>query len=222
MPADPGVLIVGAGASGLALAAELAPHGPVTVADRLPAIGGVLGGEHPAIRTLAAVASGVTWLLATTVSRWRGDAALVAGPDGIRWLPARRLVYAGGSRPATRAELGIAGPRPAGILSAAAALPLLEAGVLLGRRVAVLPPPATRRCGCGSTRRAQPAAGRQPVDRACLRRPRSPTARSSCCARRGSRRATAPTPSTGSRACGGCCSTTTRSRSASSIPATAR
>jgi D-hydroxyproline dehydrogenase subunit alpha len=133
-----GVRMVGASAAGLALAGELATRGPVTVVDRLPAVGGVLGYEHPSIRALAAAAPGVARLLATTVLRWRGDAGLVAGPDGIRWLSARRLVYAGGTRPATRAELGIAGPRPAGVLSATVALHLLEAGVLLGRRVAVL------------------------------------------------------------------------------------
>lgn len=140
MRADPGVLVVGAGACGLALATELAARGAVTVVDRLPAVGGVLGYEHPAIRRLQARADAarVSWLLATTALRWRGDAALVAGPDGIRWLPAGRLVYAGGTRPATATELGIAGARPAGVLAASVALHLLEAGVLLGRRVVVL------------------------------------------------------------------------------------
>jgi hypothetical protein len=38
----------------------------------------------------------------------------------------------------TRAALGLAGQRPAGVLGATVALPLLEAGVLLGRRVVVL------------------------------------------------------------------------------------
>jgi hypothetical protein len=60
---------------------------------------------------------------------------------GIRWLSADHLVYAGGSRPATAAELGIAGPRLAGVLPATVALHFAEAGVLLGRRVVFV--------GCG-------------------------------------------------------------------------
>jgi hypothetical protein len=73
--------------------------------------------------------------------RWREQRLLVAGPDGICWVTADHLVYAGGSRPATAAELRIAGPRLAGVLPATVALHFAEAGVLLGRRVVFV--------GCG-------------------------------------------------------------------------
>ncbi len=140
MLAEPGVLIVGAGLAGLAVAAELGDRRPVTVVERLPAVGGTAGYEDPVVRCLQARAdaAGARWLPATTALRWRGDSALVAGPDGIRWLHAAHLVYAGGLRPCTAAEAGIFGPRVAGLLPATVALHLLEGGVLLGRRVVVL------------------------------------------------------------------------------------
>ena len=135
-----GATIVGAGIAGLVCAAELAPRGPVTLIDRLPAVGGVLGYEHPLVRTLAedVTAAGVDLALGTTALRWTGDRLLLAGPDGIRWLPASTLVYAGGTRPATLAEGPVAGGRLAGVVSAPVAEHLLEAEVLLGHHVAVV------------------------------------------------------------------------------------
>jgi hypothetical protein len=47
-------------------------------------------------------------------------------------------VYAGGGRPATQAELRIAGPRLAGVLPATVAVHFAEAEVILGHRVAVV------------------------------------------------------------------------------------
>ena len=58
----------------------------------------------------------------------------MAAPDGIAWHPATHLFMAGGRRPATAAELGLAGDRPAGVLPATVAKHLLEAGVPLWRR----------------------------------------------------------------------------------------
>lgn len=138
-PAAGSVAIVGAGISGLAAAAELAPHGRVTVIDRLPAVGGVLGFERGPVRELEreSAALGADLVLGTTVSRWTGDRLLLAGPDGIRWLAAETLVYAGGTRPATLAEGRVAGGRLAGVLPAPVAEHLLEAEVLLGHRVVV-------------------------------------------------------------------------------------
>lgn len=131
------VVIVGAGVSGLTAAAELAGGCRVTVLDRLPVGGGVLGYEDPFVEELQerAGAAGAQWMLGATAVRWVGGRVLTVGPDGVSWLECDRLIYAGGSRPATQAELGIAGPRLAGVLPATVALHFAEAGVLLGRRV---------------------------------------------------------------------------------------
>lgn len=138
-PLRTGTAIVGAGVAGLAAAVELAPHEPVMLVDRLPAVGGVLGYEHRLVRELRreATAAGAVLTLGTTATRWTGGRLLLAGPDGIRWLSAGTLVYAGGTRPATLAEGPVAGPRLAGVLPAPVAEHLLEAEVLLGHRVAV-------------------------------------------------------------------------------------
>jgi D-hydroxyproline dehydrogenase subunit alpha len=135
----PSVAIVGAGVAGLAAATELAPRGRVTVIDRLPAVGGVLGYEHQLVRDLSAEASasGAAFSLGTTALRWQDQRLLLAGPEGIRWLSAETLIYAGGTRPAILAELPAAGPRLAGVLPAPVAEHLLEAEVLLGHRVVV-------------------------------------------------------------------------------------
>jgi hypothetical protein len=56
----------------------------------------------------------------------------------MRWMEFDHLVYAGGWRPSTRAELGIAGSRPAGVFPALVAKHLLEAGACLGRRIMIV------------------------------------------------------------------------------------
>ncbi|HYM50439.1 MAG TPA: hypothetical protein VET65_07665 [Candidatus Limnocylindrales bacterium] len=141
MPApEVDVAVVGAGVAGLAGAAELALKARVVVIDRLPADGGVLGYEHPLVRSLRqeAVRAGAAFKLGTTALRWTGTHLLLAGPGGIGWTMARHLVYAGGSRPSTPAELGIAGERLAGVLPATVAAHLMEAQVRLGTVVAVV------------------------------------------------------------------------------------
>jgi D-hydroxyproline dehydrogenase subunit alpha len=134
------VAVIGAGIAGLAAAAELASRASVTVLDRLPVPGGVLPFDAPEIRALEqrCRSAGVQWLLGTTALRWRPGQLLAAGPGGIGWLPADHLVFAGGSRPATAAELPMAGPRLAGILPAPVAIHLAEARVTLGHRVVIL------------------------------------------------------------------------------------
>jgi NADPH-dependent 2,4-dienoyl-CoA reductase/sulfur reductase-like enzyme len=134
------VLVVGAGIAGLAVAAELGRDARVLALDRLPAEGGVLGYEHPLVRSLArqAVAAGSSLLLGTTALRWTGDRLLTAGPGGVGWIAARALIIAGGSRPSTQAELGIAGERLAGVLPATVAVHLMEAEVQLGSTVVVI------------------------------------------------------------------------------------
>jgi NADPH-dependent glutamate synthase beta subunit-like oxidoreductase len=140
VPAESGVAVVGAGVAGLAAAAALGEDTPVTVFDRLPAVGGVLGYQHPLVRQLESRCRSlsVRFALATTTLRWEGGRLLAAGPDGVAWRRWDRLLYAGGTRPSTAAELGIAGSRLAGVLPATVALHLLEAKVVLGRHVVLL------------------------------------------------------------------------------------
>jgi Pyridine nucleotide-disulphide oxidoreductase len=134
------IVVVGAGVAGLTVAAELGSNMAVTLVDRLPAVGGVLGYEHPIVEELSQMVKRrhVEMLLGSTALRWYDNRLLIAGPRGIEWVSARRLVFCGGSRPSTAAELGIAGDRPAGILSATVATHLVEAGVRLGNTVAVV------------------------------------------------------------------------------------
>ncbi len=129
------IAVVGAGIAGMAARAE------VTVLDRLPMSGGVLPYDLPAVRELTARcrSAGVQWLLGTTAVRWDSGRLLTVGPSGIRWLDAAHLVFAGGARPATAAELMLAGPRLAGVLPAPVAIHLAEAKVTIGRQVVISP-----------------------------------------------------------------------------------
>ncbi len=119
------IAVVGAGIAGMAAAAELAGRAEVTVLDRLPVPGGVLPYDLRPVRELRdrCHSAGVAWLLGTTAVRWENGRLLTVGPSGIRWLDAAHLVFAGGCRPATTAELTLAGPRLA---------------VTIGRRVVII------------------------------------------------------------------------------------
>lgn len=134
------VVVVGAGIAGLAAAEELATGTDVTVIDRLPVPGGVLPFDFRAVRMMTerCDAGQVRWLLGTTAVRWHDGRLLTVGPRGVAWLDATHLVFAGGCRPATAAELPLAGPRLAGVLPAPVAIHLAEAKVTLGRKVVVL------------------------------------------------------------------------------------
>jgi NADPH-dependent 2,4-dienoyl-CoA reductase/sulfur reductase-like enzyme len=134
------VAVVGAGLSGLSAALELAASARVTIVDRLPATGGATGWEDASVRRLTADCqrAGVEPLLGATALRWEGRRLLVASPGRIRWLPFDHVVVATGCRPATRAELQLAGSRAAGVYSALVAIHLLEAGAMLGRRAALV------------------------------------------------------------------------------------
>jgi hypothetical protein len=102
--------------------------------------GGVLPYDLAPVRELTARcdSAGVRWLLGTTAVRWENDRLLTVGPSGIRWLDAAQLIFAGGCRPATAAELTLAGPRLAGVLPAPVAIHLAEAKVTIGRRVVII------------------------------------------------------------------------------------
>lgn len=136
---DHRTLVVGAGLAGLSAAAELAHSGPVTVVERLPAPGGQAGFESTVVQDLynQCLAAGVQFVLGSTALRWSERRLLVVGPSATVWLEGEWLVYAGGSRPATVAELGLVGGRLAGVFSAAVAHHLLDARIKLGRRPVV-------------------------------------------------------------------------------------
>jgi hypothetical protein len=134
------VAVIGAGITGLECAASLPAGIRPVVVDRIPVPGGVHGWSNAETRAAAASARacGAVLHLGETGVRWDGQELLVMGQDGARRIRARALVIAAGSRPLGRAELGIAGPRPAGILAATVACHLSETGLLVGRRPAVL------------------------------------------------------------------------------------
>ena len=111
------VAIVGAGEVGLACARELAGRIGTVVVDRSL----VAGADHEATAIL-----------------WDGAVLLAMGPSGSVEIAAHALVIATGTRPLGRAELGLVGTRPAGVLSAPAACELAEQGLVRAARPAVI------------------------------------------------------------------------------------
>jgi D-hydroxyproline dehydrogenase subunit alpha len=137
MPERPAVAIVGAGITGLACAQALRDAAAVTVVDRIPVAGGVHGWQAEETRALVRDCA-ARLLLGATAIRWQGHELLVIDQDGATRLAAAALVIASGARPLGRAELGIAGGRPAGVVSATVACHLAENGLLAGRRPLVV------------------------------------------------------------------------------------
>jgi thioredoxin reductase len=133
------VVVVGAGQCGLLAARSLASDWRVVLVERLPAAGGQEP-EHPGTDELydECVRRGVCALFGTLAVRYTGSAAQVLGVAGADEITCGALVVATGTRPSTRAEMGIGGDRAAGILPGPAALHLTDSGVLLGRRPVVL------------------------------------------------------------------------------------
>jgi hypothetical protein len=136
------ILVVGAGICGLAVAAELSRKIPTALIDRLPVIGGITSGyENSVAVELAAQchANGVEFILGTAGLRWADHKLLIAGPAmGLRWLDGSHLVYAGGTRPSTAAELRLLGARLGGVYPAMVAYHLMESGVKLGLKPVVI------------------------------------------------------------------------------------
>jgi thioredoxin reductase len=97
----------------------------------------VHGWEQPETEQLA-LDCGAEVRLGVTAMRWDGSRLLATGQDGPERLDAAAIVIATGTRPLGRAELRIAGGRPAGIMPAPAACHLAENGLLAGRRPAVV------------------------------------------------------------------------------------
>ena len=134
------ITVVGAGPSGLGCAVELARENDVTVVDRLPVPGGETGWENPEIKSFVETAKelGVSFELGSMATHWDGKSLLIVSPLGTQKIDSDFLFYAGGIRPATSAEIGLTGDRPAGIFPATVALHLLESGVSLWRNAAVV------------------------------------------------------------------------------------
>jgi hypothetical protein len=133
------VVVAGAGRSGLLVARILAEEGlGVTMVERLPAPGGQE--PEPDAESLAAAATdaGVGWRLGTLALERVPDAVRTLGTEGAESLAAAVLVLATGTRPATRAELGIVGDRGAGVLPGSVAHHYLDSGVLPGREPLVV------------------------------------------------------------------------------------
>ncbi len=129
------VVIAGSGQRGLMCAAELASAGvSVTVVERLPHPGGQEPEPSAGRLAKAARRAGARFVLGTLAVQYDGVGVEILGVDGRAMLPCDALIVATGSRPATRAELGIAGDRCAGVLPGSAAMHLTQAGVLLGHR----------------------------------------------------------------------------------------
>jgi pyruvate/2-oxoglutarate dehydrogenase complex dihydrolipoamide dehydrogenase (E3) component len=129
------VVVVGAGQHGMRCAVKLARRGAeVTIVDRLPAPGGPEPERSAGKLVESAARAGARFLLGTAAVRFGGVFVEVLGVNGASRLACNVLVVATGSRPATRAELGITGDRCAGVVPGSAASHLTRAGVLLGHR----------------------------------------------------------------------------------------
>ncbi|MEI6688187.1 MAG: NAD(P)-binding protein [Thermoleophilia bacterium] len=135
-------IIVGSGPVGLGAARAIASNGlDVLVIDRIPVIGGMNGWEDRSMQALAAEAAavGARFALGATACRWEaGRGLLIAGPAGVQTIRAEHLLFCGGRRPATVAELCIGGDRPAGVVASSVAKHLLESGEALWREPVVL------------------------------------------------------------------------------------
>ena len=133
-------VVVGAGLTGLACAADLAPDMRVDVLDRIPVTGGVHGwrAAETVSLTRTARAGGAVLHLGVTAIRWEDGVLTGVGPEGVLRVAAGVLVIAAGSRPLTRAELMLTGDRPAGVVPAPVACHLAENGLPVGLRPCVV------------------------------------------------------------------------------------
>ena len=157
------VAVIGAGAAGLAAAAECARSGLVALAvDREEFAGGILrqcihngfglryfkeeltGPEYARRVELQAKEAGAEFALGHTVSsierREDGTFTLttLSAADGVTRIDARAVILAMGCRERNRGNLAIPGTRPAGIFTAGSAQKLLNMEGMLPGRSAVI------------------------------------------------------------------------------------
>ena len=154
------VLVVGAGAAGMAaaLSAREAGAKSVLLADRSTRLGGVLpqclhagfgmgifhqeltGADYAARWADMVRAAPVALCLDTTVLSISPDRrALLSGPSGVEELSFQALVLAAGCREIPIGTLALPGTRPAGIFTAGQAQRMVNLqGLSLGRRIVIL------------------------------------------------------------------------------------
>ncbi len=157
------IAIIGAGAAGLAAAAETAAAGrPTLVIDREDHPGGILrqcihngfglryfseeltGPEYAERVSRRAAEAGAEFALGCTVTELAkcGDGTfellLLSEAEGVRKIHARAVILAMGCRERNRGNLSIPGTRPAGVFTAGAAQKLLNLEGMLPGRSAVI------------------------------------------------------------------------------------
>jgi len=147
------IVVVGGGPAGIAaaLAARAAGAGNVLLIDSADGPGGALAAMGLRMGDEAdLVAAGVQCSYQTTLIEIRAGLGLrMLSPSGVARADTTALVLATGGREQTRGNLLLPGTRPAGVLTAGAALRLLAAtGQLPGRRAVI----------AGAGRWADPAA----------------------------------------------------------------
>lgn len=137
---SPDLAIVGGGPGGLAVAAEVSARRHVVLIERERSLGGAIGADDARVSALltACEEHGVELLTGTTATGWDNEGLRVATSAERGVIEVPDVVLATGTRPSTPAELRITGSRPAGIFATPAALRLLRAGVVLGRRAIVI------------------------------------------------------------------------------------
>ena len=138
------VLVIGSGASGMAIASELAMRGrDVEVIDDALAPGGSLralglGGQkwRPVTDPFTAhvTRGGVKLQMSTTAGGLYGDDVLVVGPEGAEVVTARAVIFASGAHDGALAFEGNDLP---GVMSARAGGFLLARGVVVGAKVVI-------------------------------------------------------------------------------------
>jgi hypothetical protein len=135
------VVVTGGGPSGIAaaLAARTAGVAKVLLLDLADGPGGTLAAMGLQIGDDSALAAGVQRSYRTTLLDLRDGLELrMLGPTGVVRARTAALVLATGGREQTRGNLLLPGTRPAGVLTAGAALRLLAAtGRLPGRRALI-------------------------------------------------------------------------------------
>ena len=154
------VLVVGAGAAGMAaaLSAREAGAASALLADRSTQLGGVLpqclhtgfgmgifrqeltGADYAARWAAMVRAAPIALRLDTTVLSLTPDRrALLSGPSGVEEISFHALVLAAGCREIPIGALALPGTRPAGIFTAGQAQRMVNLqGLSLGRRIVIL------------------------------------------------------------------------------------
>lgn len=133
------VMVAGSGRCGLHTARILAANGiKVTVVERLPESGGQEPERDARRLHRAARRAGAEFMLGTLAVAYRNGRVDTLGVQGAQSTAVRCLVLATGTRPQTRAELGIGGDRGAGVMPGSAALHFLDSGLLMGKSPVVI------------------------------------------------------------------------------------